>query len=98
MGKLIQEAEINDAFIREVKTGFQLERAREEDRHRDAREEAHEYRMHNRTVKGLGKVISVMPARDWFRCVAKYGLDEVQSKQFQRGLRKHERDLTVNQV
>ena len=95
---IITDAAVDEAFMTEIRRGFQLEKATEEARHRSAAQEAAEFRKHNRTVKGLGKIVACIPDREFFRMVEKYGHDEVHSKEFMKGLRKHEPDLMVNRV
>lgn len=90
--------EIEDAFLREIKTGFELEKARAEARHKTAAQEAAEYRKANRTVKGLGKVVACIDTRDFLRAQAKYGSEEVHSKEFLRSLRRFHPELCVNRV
>jgi len=92
------DGEINDAFMREIKTGFELEKVTAEARHRSAAQEAEEFRKSNRTVKGLGKVVACIDPRDFFRVREKYGHEEVHSKEFIRSLRKFHPELSVNRV
>ena len=96
--QVISDCEVNRAFMNEIHNGFQLERATEEARHQSAAQEAAEFRKNNRTVKGLGKIISTMPAREFFRVVEKYGHEEVHSKEFQRFDQKAHPELHVNKV
>ena len=92
------DGEINRAFMREIKNGFELEKAQAEERNRTAAQEAAEFRKHNRTVPGLGKIVACIDQRDFLRAVAKYGIDEVQSKGFVRSIHKYNPELTVNRV
>ena len=73
------DGELNAAFVKEIQTGFQLERETEKFRVKQAEAEAKELKGHQ-TIKGLGKCVGVIPERDFFRLVKKYGQAEVHSK------------------
>lgn len=96
--RVISECELNDAMEREIRLGFQLEKARAEERTRTAAQEAEEFRKSNRTVPGLGKIAACIDQRDFMRALNKYGHEEVHSREFLRSLRKFEPDLCVNRV
>ena len=95
---IISEGEMNNAFMNEISRGWQLEKEMEKARSQGALEQAHEFRQDNRTVKGLGKIAAVLPGREFFRLREKYGHEEVHSREFMKGLRKHEPDFCVNRV
>jgi hypothetical protein len=95
---VITDCEVNDAIEREIRLGFQLEKAMGEQRQRSAAEEAAEFRKNNRTVPGFGKIAACLDPRDFHRAVQKYGHEEVHSREFVRSIRKYEPELTVNRV
>lgn len=94
MSKIL-EAAINDALIREIRTGFELEKWRAEDRHRAAAKEAHANRGH-RSVGALGKQVLEIDARDWFRAREKFGPDCWHDKGFIKDVQRLEPDLRVH--
>ena len=75
------DGEIEAAFMREIQTGFKLERQLEKARVEDAAREARKGD-YGREIKGLGRHFAEIPARDFFRLQAKYGVEEVRSKAF----------------
>ncbi len=89
------DGELDAAFIKEIKTGFELERATEEARVNEAAEEAH-YRKDDREIKGLGRLINVIPAREGWRLMHKYGEDEFMSRDMQKFIQKNMPELAVN--
>lgn len=92
--------DVNAALIREIKTGFQLEKATEEFRVKAAAREAQQYRGARKggmTKMGLRHVAEI-PAREYFRLVGKYGHQEVKSKEFTRYLQKKFPHLASNKV
>ncbi len=92
------DGELDAAVERELRMGFQVETAQAEERNRTAAQEAAEFRKHNRTVKGLGKIAACIDPRDFFRAVNKYGHEEVHSPEFIRSIRKYNPELTINRV
>ena len=74
------DGEINRAFMKEIQTGFKMEKAKEEEREVQAAKEAKTNV--GKTHPVLGKCVANMPARDYFRLVQKYGHDTVNSKEF----------------
>lgn len=92
------DGEIHDAVLREIRHGTKLKVAMEEERHKSARQQAHEFRQSNKTLGSLGKVAAVIPDFEFFNLINKYGHDEVHSREFLRSLRRHEPDLCVNRV
>ncbi len=91
------DGQIEDALIREIKTGFQLEKATQEAREIEARAQAKAMKAH-KTIKGLGKCVGVIPEREYYRLVAKYGHKEVHSKDFMRYFQKKFPSLSPNSV
>lgn len=94
MSKLL-EAAVNDALIREIRTGFELEKWRAEERHRAAAKEAHGARGH-RTAGALGKQVLEIDARDWFRAREKFGGDCWHDKEFIKDVQRLEPELKVH--
>lgn len=91
------DGEINRALIKEIKTGFQLERETEKAREEKAAGEAKDLAGH-KPVAGLGRCVAVMPERDFFRLVKKYGHAEVHSKNFLKYFQKEFPHLSPNKV
>ena len=91
------DGQINAALIKEIKTGFQLERETERAREIQAAAEAQSYKRH-KSIKGLGKCVGVIPSREFFRLTAKYGRDEVHSKGFMQYYQKKFPQLSPNSI
>ena len=91
------DGEVNRALIKEIQTGFQLERTHEEFRVKAAAAEANELKGH-KTMPALGKCVGVMPERDFFRLIKKYGHAEVHSKEFLQYFNKKFPHLSPNKA
>jgi|TARA_R100000426_G_scaffold41564_1_gene32158 hypothetical protein len=68
------------------------ERNREDIARREAKETA------GKTHPTLGKCVATIPARDYFRLIAKYGKDTVLSKEFLQYFNKKHKDLSPNKA
>ena len=90
------DGELDQAFMNEIKSGFELERKTEHLRVQQARKEAKE--MKGKTVPGLGRCVATMPAREFFRLTNKYGHKEVHSKEFLKYYNKKFSDLSPNKI
>ena len=88
--------ELDQAFMNEIKSGFELERKTEHLRVAQARKEAQSAK--GKTVPGLGKCVATMPAREFFRLTNKYGHKEVHSKEFLKYYNKKFSDLSPNKI
>ncbi len=75
------DGEVNRAFMREIKLGLNREKVNEGIRIRTASEYAKSFKG-SKEVKGLGRHVAAMPARDYMRLVQKYGTQEVHSDSF----------------
>lgn len=91
------DGEINRALIKEIQTGFQLEKATQENREIEAAAQAKALKGH-KTITGLGKAIGVIPEREYFRMIKKYGHNEVHSKDFMRYFQKQFPSLSPNKI
>lgn len=91
------DGELNAAFVREIQTGFQLERETERARVIQAEAEAQAMKDH-KTIKGLGKCVGVIPEREYFRLIKKYGHAEVHSKGFMQYYNKTFPTLSPNRA
>lgn len=89
--------QVQDALIREIRTGFQLAKAQEDAEEIVAAQEAQTMR-DAKAVKGLGLHVWEMPQDGYFRLLKKYGHDELHSKEFARYLRKNMKHLTSHSV
>jgi len=90
------DGEVNRAFMREIKTGFRLERETEKARTDIARKESSELKGSTHPV--LGKPVAVIPGREFFRLVNNYGHETVHSKSFLKYLNKKHPDLSPNRA
>ncbi|HAU67654.1 MAG TPA: hypothetical protein DCW52_04590 [Gammaproteobacteria bacterium] len=94
--KRYSDGEIDRAFMREIQTGFKLEKQTESQRIDQAVKEASELKGKVHPV--LGRPIATMPAREFFRLTSKYGHDEVHSKEFIKHFQKNFSELTPNKI
>ena len=94
--KKYSDGEIDRAFMKEIKTGFNLERQTEQKRVAQAVKEAKELR--GKTHPVLGKPVATMPAREFFRLTQKYGQETVHSKEFLKYYNKKFPELSPNKI
>jgi len=94
--KSFTTGELDQAFLNEIKSGFQLEKETELERVKIAKKEAHEQK--GKTHPVLGKCVATMPAREFFRLTSKYGHDQVHSKEFLKYYQKNFSDLSPNKI
>ena len=94
--KKYSDGEIDRAFMKEIKTGFNLEKQTEQKRVAQAAKEAKELR--GKTHPVLGKPVATMPAREFFRLTQKYGQETVHSKEFLKYYNKKFPELTPNKI
>ena len=90
------DGEIDQAFLNEIKSGFQLEKETEHLRVAQAKKQAAEER--GKTHPVLGKCVATMPAREFFRLTKKYGHEEVHSKEFLQYYNKKFSELSPNKI
>jgi hypothetical protein len=90
------DGEIDRAFMREIQTGFKLERETEKSRVQQVAKESQQLR--GKTHPVLGKPVASMPAREFFRLTSKYGHDEVHSKEFLQYYNKKFPELSPNKA
>ena len=90
------DGEVNRAFMREIKTGFRLEKETEKARTDIARKESSELKGRSHPV--LGKPVAVIPHREFFRMVNNYGHETVHSTPFLKYLNKKHPDLSPNRA
>lgn len=89
--------DIEAALIKEIKTGFQLEKETERFRVQAAAQEAATFKGH-KTVPGLGRMVANIPAREYFRLIKKYGRKEVHSDGFMRYFQKKFPELSPSKI
>jgi len=94
--KKYSDGEIDRAFMKEIKTGFNLEKQTEQKRVAQAAKEAKELR--GKTHPVLGKPVATMPAREFFRLTQKYGQETVHSKEFLKYYNKKFPELSPNKI
>ena len=94
--KKYSDGEIDRAFMREIKTGFNLEKQTEQKRVAQANKEASKLR--GKTHPVLGKPVATMPAREFFRLTQKYGQETVHSKEFLKYYNKKFPELSPNKI
>ncbi len=92
----ISDGEVDDAFMKELINGFEIERRTEEERVQRARLEAKEHV--GKTHPLFGKCVATMPAREYFRLIGSYGDEEVKSKEFLQYFNKNFKDLSPNKA
>jgi len=92
-----EEPRITDALIREIRTGHKFYEAIEKDREERVRRQAQDLKG-SRTVGALGKLATVLPARDWFLLREKYGDEALNSREFHRDLHRLEPQFKVSSV
>ena len=90
------DAEVDKAFMDEIKNGFALERQTEASRVDQARKEATQEKGKVHPV--LGRCVATIPHREYFRLIKKYGQDTVHSKEFLKYFQKNFSDLTPNKL
>lgn len=89
--------EIDNELLNLVKESLAEEKATEFERTNVARAQASVMKNH-KSIPGLGKCIGVMPGREYFRLVKKYGYETVHSKDFMRYFNKKMPELSPNKV
>jgi hypothetical protein len=94
--KRYSDGEIDRAFMKEIKTGFKLERETEHKRVQQAKKEAQELK--GKTHPTLGKPVATIPAREFFRLTKKYGHETVHSKEFLKYYNKKFPELSPNKI
>ena len=94
--KRYSDGEIDRAFMKEIKTGFKLERETEHKRVQQAKKEAQELK--GKTHPTLGKPVATIPAREFFRLTKKYGHETVHSKEFLKYYNKKFPELSPNKA
>jgi len=92
----ITDGEVDDAFMKEILNGFEIERRTEEQRVARARLEAKEHV--GKTHPIFGKCVATIPAREYFRLTNIYGDEEVKSKEFLQYFNKKFKDLSPNKA
>jgi hypothetical protein len=90
------DGEVDAAFMKEILTGFEIERRTEEQRVDRARLEAKEHV--GKTHPVFGKCVATIPAREYFRLTNMYGDEEVKSKEFLQYFNKNFKDLSPNKA
>lgn len=90
------DAEVDKAFMDEIKNGFELERRTESSRVDQARKEASQEKGKVHPV--LGRCVATIPHREYFRLIKKYGQETVHSKEFLKYFQKNFSDLTPNKL
>ena len=95
--KTYSKAEIDNEIRNIVVESFAEEKATEFERTNLARAQASVMKNH-KSVPGLGKCVGVMPAREYFRLIKKYGYETVHSKDFMRFFNKKMPELSPNRV
>ena len=94
--KRYSDGEIDRAFMKEIKNGFNLERQTEKQRVAGAAKEAQ--KLKGTTHPTLGKPVASIPPREYFRLVQKYGQKTVHSKEFLKYYNKKFPELSPNKI
>lgn len=93
----ISRAEIDNELRKEVFRSLEIERATEEERVRVAQAQAAMMKGH-KSVPGLGKCVAVMPPREYYRLIKKYGYETVHSREFLSYFNKKMPELSPNKA
>tara|TARA_R100000900_G_scaffold38011_1_gene31630 strand:+ start:668 stop:976 length:309 start_codon:yes stop_codon:yes gene_type:complete len=94
--KRYSDGEIDRAFMKEIKTGFKLEKETEHKRVAQAAKEAKQLKGTVHPV--LGKPVATIPHREYFRLIKKYGQETVHSKEFLKYYNKKFPELSPNKI
>ena len=94
--KRYSDGEIDRAFMKEIKTGFELERQTEKQLVAGAAKEAK--KLKGTTHPVLGRPVASIPPREYFRLIKKYGHDTVHSKEFLKYYNKKFPELSPNKI
>lgn len=89
--------EIDNEITKEIFHSLEIEKATEAERVNIARAEANLLKGH-KTIPGLGKCIGVMPPREYFRLIKKYGYETVHSREFMSYFNKKMPELSPNKA
>ena len=90
------DGEIDRAFLKEIHSGFKLERETEKGRIDAVAKETQQFK--GKAHPTLGRPVASMPARDFFRLTQKYGHKEVHSKEFIKHFQKKMPELAPNAI
>lgn len=90
--------ELDAAKMKMIKTAYEVEGATEHLRIEEAAEEAAAARAAPRTIPGLGRLVAVMPDRDYFRLGEKYDKEEIHSKEFLRWFQKKMPEMKAGNI
>ena len=91
------DEEIDRELAKEIQASLNKEIGTEEARVVMARGQASAMKNH-KTIPGLGKCVAVIPPREYYRLVAKYGHAEVHSKEFLKHFQRTFSDRSPNKV
>tara|TARA_R100000388_G_scaffold94496_2_gene81932 strand:- start:361 stop:669 length:309 start_codon:yes stop_codon:yes gene_type:complete len=94
--KRYSDGEIDRAFMKEIQTGFELEKRTEKTRVNQAAKEAQQLK--GKTSSSLGKPVATIPHREYFRLIKKYGRETVHSKEFLKYYNKKFPELSPNKI
>jgi hypothetical protein len=97
-GKQWTDDAIHREFERELRTGYVLEEETEKARVMDAAYEADVARRSGHNQKSSLRLVGVTPGREWFRTKEKYGLEEINSKEFWKYRQRVMPELSVSKV
>lgn len=90
------DGEVDRAFMKEIMTGFEIERRTEHERVAIARKDAKKHV--GKTHPIFGKCVATMPAREYFRLSNIYGDKEIKSQEFLQYYNKKFPDLSPNKA
>lgn len=91
------DGQIQDALLREIKTGLQLKKEMERAKEIEAAEQAKSL-VQKKELPGLGRCIGVIPEWEFYRLQQKYGHKEVHSKEFMKYFQKKFPHLSPNKL
>jgi hypothetical protein len=89
--------EIENEIRKEIVRSLEIEKATESERVNLAQAQASMIKGH-KSIPGLGKCVGVMPAREYFRLIKKYGYPAVHSREFLSYFNKKMPELSPNKA
>jgi hypothetical protein len=93
----ITREEIDNELRKEIIRSLEFEKATEAERVNLAQAQASMIKGH-KAIPGLGKCVGVMPAREYFRLIKKYGYPAVHSREFMSYFNKKMPELSPNKA
>jgi len=94
---LPSDTAVRDALIKEIKTGWQLQKQLERKNEIVAAHQAKELKQ-AKEIQGLGRCVAHIPADTYFLLQRRYGREEIHSKEFLKDWQKRYPHLSPNKL